>query len=547
MNLRNLRVGQRFLILTGIAVAGFVVLLVIGGLILDRVMIGGDLYHRVVQKKDVVADLLPPPHYLAEPYLLCHQIVYATWSRNDLLAKLDHELGDFEASRDRWQTELPDGELKKRLLIVATAGDEFVKIVRQEFLPAVRDGKDASDLRGLLTERLANVFERHHKAVEDALIEAKREIVAAEGEAESDVAAGEMTTVGVAALVVLLMLVLGFLLIRPVMNRLRRIHGRMRELAESEGDLAARIEINSQDEMGELARSFNAFVGKIAGLVQAVRKSSIQLTSTSTEMAATSREQEANVNAFGSSTTQIAASVQQISATGAELLTTIDEVTGIANRSAGLAGTGRTSLQTMEATMSQLTESSASISGKLAVINDKAGDINSVVTTITKVADQTNLLSVNAAIEAEKAGEYGRGFLVVAQEIRRLADQTAAATLDIEQTVGEMQTAVSAGVMEMDKFGDHVRRSVGVVGEVATKLGEIIGEVERLTRRFESVGQGMKSQSQGADQINDAMGSLNETVQQTVTSLREVTAVAEELRGAANTLNEEIAKFRLED
>src|SRR4030095_7834329 len=98
----------------------------------------------------------------------------------------------------------------------------------------------------------------------------------------------------------------------------------------------------------------------------------------------------------------------------------------------------------MSATMERLAKSTGSISTKLGVIREKASDINGVVTTITKVADQTNLLSVNAAIEAEKAGEYGLGFLVVAREIRRLADQSAVATLDIEQMVRQMQAAVSA-------------------------------------------------------------------------------------------------------
>ena len=97
-----------------------------------------------------------------------------------------------------------------------------------------------------------------------------------------------------------------------------------------------------------------------------------------------------------------------------------------------------------------------------------------MVTTITKVADQTNLLSINAAIEAEKAGEYGRGFLVVAREIRRLADQTAVATLDIENMVRQMQDAVSAGVMQMDKFADEVRSGVGQVGEINGQMGQII-------------------------------------------------------------------------
>ena len=125
--------------------------------------------------------------------------------------------------------------------------------------------------------------------------------------------------------------------------------------------------------------------------------------------------------------------------------------------------------------MRQVMEAAGSINAKLAVLNEKAGNINQVVTTITKVADQTNLLSLNAAIEAEKAGEYGRGFAVVATEIRRLADQTAVATYDIEQMVKEIQSAVSAGVMGMDKFSEEVRRGMQRrAGQSAASCREII-------------------------------------------------------------------------
>ena len=102
------------------------------------------------------------------------------------------------------------------------------------------------------------------------------------------------------------------------------------------------------------------------------------------------------------------------------------------------------------------------------------------MTTITKVADQTNLLSINAAIEAEKAGEYGLGFLVVAREIRRLADMTAVATLNIQRMVKEMQYSVSAGVMEMDKFSEQVRKVVGEVGHIGGQLGQIITGAQGL-------------------------------------------------------------------
>ena len=195
--------------------------------------------------------------------------------------------------------------------------------------------------------------------------------------------------------------------------------------------------------------------------------------------------------------------------------------------------------------MRQLAESTGSIGSKLSVISERAANINLVVTTITKVADQTNLLSINAAIEAEKAGEYGLGFLVVAREIRRLADQTAVATLDIERMVKEMQYSVSAGVMEMDKFSEQVRKVVGEVGQIGGQLGQIIAAVQGLHQRFDQVTEGMRVQSQGADQIREAMSRVSEAASQTSLSLREFNKATDRLREAVGGLKEEVSRFTL--
>jgi methyl-accepting chemotaxis protein WspA len=199
----------------------------------------------------------------------------------------------------------------------------------------------------------------------------------------------------------------------------------------------------------------------------------------------------------------------------------------------------------MEKTMRTLADATATISAKLGVISEKANNINSIVSTITKVADQTNLLSLNAAIEAEKAGEYGTGFAVVAREIRRLADQTAVATLDIENMVKEMQGAVSTGVMEMDKFTKEVERGVEDVQNIGMKLESIIEQVQTLTPRFQQVSNSVEAQSQGAVQISEAMTQLSEASSQTALSLREINGAIGNLNDAASGLRAEISRFKV--
>jgi methyl-accepting chemotaxis protein WspA len=169
-----------------------------------------------------------------------------------------------------------------------------------------------------------------------------------------------------------------------------------------------------------------------------------------------------------------------------------------------------------------------------------------VVLTITKVADQTNLLSLNAAIEAEKAGEYGAGFAVVAREIRRLADQTAVATLEIEQMVKEMQSAVSTGVMEMDKFNKEVTSTVEDVGHISRQVAQVIDQVQSITPRFEVVSKRMEEQAHSAQHIREAMEKLSEGSENTAYSLHDTNHVLEKLDDAARVLQSEISVFKVQ-
>jgi methyl-accepting chemotaxis protein WspA len=309
------------------------------------------------------------------------------------------------------------------------------------------------------------------------------------------------------------------------------------------GDLTAQLHVKAKGEIGELVESIQKMTDYLRSLIGKVQGSSVMLMSTATQIAATSKQQESAMNEYGASTSEAAAAVKEISATSQELSRTVHEVNDVAGHTAAMATAGQTGLAGMDKTMRQLVDSTGSINSKLSVISERAGKINVVVTTITKVADQTNLLSINAAIEAEKAGEYGRGFLVVAREIRRLADQTAVATLDIERMVKEMQQSVSAGVMEMDKFSEQVRQGVEEVGRLSSQLGQIITAVTSLTARFDQVNEGMSAQAQGAEQIREAMLRLSDGANQTLRSLCEFNRATDQMREAVCSLKADVSFF----
>ncbi len=283
----------------------------------------------------------------------------------------------------------------------------------------------------------------------------------------------------------------------------------------------------------------------LTSLILQIQQSGIKITSSATQIAASGKQLEATMTEQAASTNEMAATVKEIAASSGQLVKTMDEVEYTSAATAQGTGESQQDLIHMEKTMRMLAEATNTISSKLGTISDKANSINSIVTTITKVADQTNLLSLNAAIEAEKAGEYGTGFAVVAREIRRLADQTAVATLDIETMVKEMQGAVTTGVMEMDKFTKDVERGVDDVRNIGGKLESIIGQVQTLNPRFKQVSSSMEGQSEGAQQISQGMMQLSEASSQTTQSLREINSGIRELNETAQGLRQRISGYKV--
>ena len=309
------------------------------------------------------------------------------------------------------------------------------------------------------------------------------------------------------------------------------------------GDLTGRVDVAGDDAIGQLGQGLDRMFGNLRALLNNVQKAGIQVTTSATQIAASAQEQEATGIEQAQTSVEILSTTKEISANTAELLRTMEDATAVADYTTSATADAQNNLKRMDGTMQHMVSATDSINAKLAALSEKASNINSVLVTITKVADQTNILSLNAAIEAEKAGDAGRGFSVVATEIRRLADQTSVSTWDIEQMLKEMQSAVSASVMGMDKFSEEIRRSVGEVRQVTDQLSGVMDQVQKLAPQFDAVLQGMQSQAVGAQQISETMMQLNDATQQTVESLKSTSEAVHQLQYAAGDLQSSVATF----
>ena len=461
-----------------------------------------------------------------------------TAADTDLFKSFEERLKQHMAS---YQETIQDKDDQARFDTFTQMEENYVHIVgqvleayrRHDYVEAERLIKDVLTPAWLDGRKHLNTVIEHNREAADA---ATHEIVSAVSTAKGSMIVSLLLAIVAAG-------ICGLLLMRAITAPVQRVVHALDKLRS--GDLSMRLSLDRKDEFGAIESGFNEMAEALANLVSQAQRSSVQVTTSVTEIAATSKQQQATATETAATTTEIGATSREIAATSRDLVRTMTEVTSAADQASSLAGSGQQGLARMEDTMHQVMGAADLVNAKLAILNEKASNITQVVVTIVKVADQTNLLSLNAAIEAEKAGEYGRGFAVVATEVRRLADQTAVATYDIEQMVREIQSAVSAGVMGMDKFSEEVRRGMFEVQQVGEQLTQIIHQVQALAPRVLMVNEGMQAQATGAEQINQALAQLSDASTQTVESLRQASFAIDELSQVAAGLRGGVSRFKV--
>lgn len=353
-----------------------------------------------------------------------------------------------------------------------------------------------------------------------------------------------------AAGLILLLIGVGFglnIFLRPL-ERLSLISSEMAggRLGDAARDLAAVPGLAAGTETRRLVESFSSMAESLAGLLSKVQEQSVQVASTASEIAATSRQIAGSVSGQAASMGQVLAESRQIKSRSEDMAREMGELAADADQTARLAQSGEQGIVSMRSTMTDLREQTGEIAQRLSDISEKAKSINTLTNTIATVARETNLLSLNAAIEAEKAGELGRGFSVVATEIRRLSDRTSVAVVNIERMVKDVHAAVRYGVTGMDLFVESMDRAISSMAEIGASFAKALQGVRDFAPRFSRANDMAADQSVGALEISRAMEEISETARQTASSVSEFNRAVSLLRDAANELKAEASRFTVD-
>ncbi len=299
----------------------------------------------------------------------------------------------------------------------------------------------------------------------------------------------------------------------------------------------------SRNELFKMMYAFALMTENINSLLAEVRQSSENLSSVSAKMKEMINILNATVKEQVASTEDVSENSRDINEKAAELAQITKNVTMKVTNAALLAIEGNKSLENLNKTFDAIVQTAENLNEKLDAIERSSKNINKVLTTIMKVSNQTNLLSLNAAIEAEKAGEFGAGFSVVAQEIRRLADQTAEATYEIEHMINETIESVEIGVKTVEESYRQIEKSYNKLNNISNDIKNVINNIRDVEPEIISFSNFSDDQLRSAEKINKAAEKLTQTAKNTELTMQETIKLRDKLLASINNLMKEVAKF----
>ena len=352
-------------------------------------------------------------------------------------------------------------------------------------------------------------------------------------------------TISIAALVigVVLSAALGIFLTRGINRGVANLQKAATRLAD--GDLSARIATDRGDEIGHVAQSFDAMTDQFSNIVREVSLSSQNVGSTAAHLSSVAEQVTSSSRLQSDQASQAAAAIESLNAAFQQIASTAGDIEGAASEARAMAEQGNSVVSTAVKGIQEVANTVSESASMIADLGERSNQIGQILSVIKDIADQTNLLALNAAIEAARAGEQGRGFAVVADEVRKLAERTTSATSEISGMISGIQSETARAVAAMQKGSQQVAEGVAYANQAGDALQDINRSVAEAVSRIHEIASATRSQTAQSEQITAQMEQIAALAESNSASLQETNQSVHALLEQSGNLQQVVGRFRL--
>ncbi len=328
---------------------------------------------------------------------------------------------------------------------------------------------------------------------------------------------------------------------RPLNNLVERI----KDVATGDGDLTKRIGLSRGDEIGRLAHWFDTFVGTLHGLIKSVSDATNSVAAASTQIAASAEQMASGLTEQERQTAQVSAAVEEMSSSATEIAGKSEATSKAAGDSKSQAEAGGKIVQDTVGEMKLISSEVTSSADSVSDLGKKGEQIGAIIGVINDIADQTNLLALNAAIEAARAGEHGRGFAVVADEVRKLAERTTKATEEVAHSIRDIQNETGVAVEKIQAGSGRVAKGVELVNSAGAALASIVDGSGRVVEMVASIAAAATEQSSASEEISRSVQRISAVTKESTQGATQAAQAASDLSRNAEKLRSLVGKFKV--
>ncbi|MBD9603811.1 HAMP domain-containing protein [Pseudomonas sp. PDM10] len=461
---------------------------------------------------------------------------------NEARVRLDQSRkGDDSAGQGK--IEQADQALTQAEQLKTTVKDEGYQTVLNEVVGHIGGfSEKLAEYTGLLAQE-KTVYEQLHQRASQVVERVDQAYVAEDQSMQAELKKNSLLIIGSSALALLVGLIAAWVITRLIVAPLRSVIRVAQQIAS--GDLSATIEVTRRDEIGQLMQAMQQMGAGLSSIVSGLQAGIEQLASSAQSLSAVTEQTNLEVSSQKEETEQVATAMNQMTATVHDVARNAEEAAQAAQTADGKVESGQQVVRQSMARIEQLADSATSASSSIESLSAEIQNIGTVLSVIKSVAEQTNLLALNAAIEAARAGEQGRGFAVVADEVRALAKRTQQSTEEIERLVSALRSAAQSSVQQIQNSGELVKLAVSDALQTESALGSIAAAVSLIQQMNQQIAAAAEEQSSVAEEINRSVTSIRASADQSSLAMQGNAASSIELAQLGVELKGMVGHFRL--